>query len=94
MIEETEFLRSVNANIQSYQDKLAELPADASVLRNIIHGQIQALHKLKADVLLGRDTNAVITPEEAKEGEEYLLNKVEELWKQKEKHTVQNAGQN
>ena len=80
MITRDEFLRSVEENIKGYEDKLNDIPKTASVLRNIVLSQIKAIHKLKADVLLGRDGTEQRTEEETKEAEEWLVQRIRSDW--------------
>lgn len=79
MIKESDFIESIERNIQNYEEKLADTPKEASVLRNIILEAIKAIHKVKADVLLNRDSDAARTITETEEADKWLENKIGEL---------------
>ena len=79
MIEKTDFLNSVEANIKCYEDQLADTPKACNGIRNMLHGQIRAIHKLKADVLLGKDGTQTVSKHEAEVAEELLAQLVHKL---------------
>ena len=72
MISDENFNESIERIIKNYQDELAKIPETASVLRNIILGQIRAVHKVRADVLLDRTPDAMRTEADTIAGEERL----------------------
>ena len=72
-IEIDDFQESFERRVQQLQDELAETPKECNALRNSILRAIKELHKLRGDMVLGRDTEgSKITFAEIVEGEERM----------------------